>query len=172
MADLITEYPQFFTATCLEWKKLLLPDKYKAIIVESLRFLVNSDRILLYGFVIMQNHLHLIWQMKATHQRQDVQRDFLKFTAQQIKADLVLHHPRVLEQFKVGAKDRTYQFWERNPLSVDLWTEKTMLRKLNYIHQNPVRAKLCRWPEEYCFSSARFYHTGIDNWGFLTHLRD
>ena len=170
MSGIITEYPQFFTATCLEWKKLLSPNKYKEIIVESLRFLAVNERILLYGFVIMPNHLHLIWQMKHGHQRQAVQRDFLKFTAQKIKEDLLKNHPAVLQQFKVAVKDRTYQFWERNPLSVDLWTEKTMLQKLTYLHQNPVRAKLCGWPEEYHYSSALYYYSGIDNWGFLTHL--
>jgi hypothetical protein len=50
---MITEYAQFFTATILEWRKLLAPDKYKDIIVESLRFLVNHNRIFVYGFVIM-----------------------------------------------------------------------------------------------------------------------
>lgn len=172
MPGIITEYPQFFTATCLEWKRLLHPDKYKNIVIESLRFLVKDSRVILYGFVIMSNHLHLVWQMQAGHKRQAVQRDFLKFTAQQIKSDLAKHHPAVLEQFLVNAADRRYQFWERNPLSVDLWTEKVMLQKLTYLHQNPVRAGLCRWPEQYHYSSALFYHTGVDNWDFLTHLRD
>lgn len=172
MSGIITEYPQFFTVTCLEWKKLLQADKYKDIVAESLRFLVKEERIILYGFVIMSNHLHLVWQMRAGHKRPDVQRDFLKFTAQQIKAELKQHHPAVLEQFLVKAADRRYQFWERNPLSVDLWTEKVLLQKLIYLHQNPVRAGLCQWPEQYRYSSASFYHTGVDNWGFLTHLRD
>ena len=60
---MITEHPQFFTATILEWKKLLAPDKYKDIIMESLKFLVTNKRIILNGFVIMPNHIHLIWQM-------------------------------------------------------------------------------------------------------------
>jgi len=42
MAPFITEYPQFFTATNLEWKKLLKPDKYKDMIISSLRFLVKG----------------------------------------------------------------------------------------------------------------------------------
>ena len=61
---MITEHPQFFTATILEWKKLLTPDKYKDIIIHSLTFLVNNNRMFIYGFVIMPNHIHLIWQMK------------------------------------------------------------------------------------------------------------
>jgi putative transposase len=65
MKAIITEWPQFFTATNLEWKKLLQPDKYKDIVIDSLRFLVTDGRIKLYAFVIMSNHMHLIWQMCA-----------------------------------------------------------------------------------------------------------
>lgn len=53
-------WPQFFTATILEWKPLLKQDKYKDVIIESLRFLVNDKRIKLFAFVIMSNHIHLI----------------------------------------------------------------------------------------------------------------
>jgi len=168
----VTEYPQFFTATNLEWKKLLEPDKYKDIIISSLRFLVDNKRIQLYAFVIMPNHLHLIWQMQPLIHPSDVQRDFLKYTGQQIKHDLRQHHPEVLEHFKVNAADREYQLWERNPLSIELRTDEVYRQKLDYIHLNPVRAGLCPLPEQYKYSSALFYETGIDNWGFLSHHRD
>jgi REP element-mobilizing transposase RayT len=102
--NIITEYLQFFTATNLDWKKLLIPDKYKDIIIDSLRFLVKEKRIILYGFVIMDNHLHLIWQMQAGIKPADIQRDFLKYTAQKIKKDLQKNHPKVLSLFKVKAK--------------------------------------------------------------------
>src|SRR5258708_35722646 len=108
MASVITEYPQFFTATNLQWKKLLVPDKYKDIIIGSIRFLVEKKRVIIYGFVIMPNHLHIIWQMQAGIKRMNVQRDFLKYTAQRIKADLKRNHPKILSQFLVNAKDRQY----------------------------------------------------------------
>jgi len=98
---------------------LLTPDKYKNIIVNSLCFLVQDNRIMLNAFVIMPNHIHLIWQMKAGKKVNEVQRDFLKFTAQRIKADLSKNHPQVLAGFKVDATDREYQFWGRNPLSIE-----------------------------------------------------
>ncbi len=43
-------YPDFYTATILEWKKLLKPDKFKDIIINSLQFLVDDNRIILYSF--------------------------------------------------------------------------------------------------------------------------
>ena len=172
MPAFVTEYPQFFTATNLQWKKLLQPDKYKDIVIESLRFLIAKERIRLFGFVIMPNHLHLIWQMQPLIAPSHVQRDFLKYTAQQIKFDLLQHHPDVLKHFLVDASDRNYQFWERRPLSIELRTHEVFLQKLEYIHWNPVKANLCQFPEEYKYSSAGFYHNGKDDWEFLTHYRD
>ena len=86
MADIITEYPHFFTATNLEWKKLLIHDKYKNIVIESLRFLVNDKRVIVYGFVIMDNHIHVIWQLQAGRKRDDVQRGFVLAAVNTIKA--------------------------------------------------------------------------------------
>jgi len=169
MEVIITEYPQFFTATNLEWKRILKPDKYKDIVINSLRYLVQNSRIKVFAFVIMDNHLHLIWQMLGGIKQEDVQRDFLKYTAQQIKKDLVKNHRAVLEQFKVNAKDRVYQFWERNALNIELRTDLVFQQKINYIHFNPVKAKICALPEEYNYSSAKFYFTGINDWDFLTH---
>lgn len=172
MINVITEYPQFFTATILEWKKLLQPDKYKDIIIESLCFLVKDKRIIIYAFVIMDNHIHLLWQMQAGIKPEAVQRDFLRHTAQEIKADLQMNHPKVLARFEVKAKDRQYQFWERNSLSVELRTDNVFQQKLNYIHLNPVKAGLCNLPEEYRYSSASLYELNKTEWEFLTHYKD
>ena len=170
---MITEHPQFFTATILQWKKLLTPDKYKVVIVESLRFLVTQNRIFVYAFVIMPNHIHLIWQMKDGINSSHVQRDFLKYTAQQIKFDLQKNHPEVLEHFRVNVKDRNYQIWEHRPLSIPLWSTQVFEQKMDYIHNNPVQEKwkLADLPENYYYSSARFYLLNEDHFGFITHCR-
>ena len=94
------EYPiRFFTATLLKWQHLLKPDKYKQIITDSLKFLVEDNRVWIYGFVVMPNHIHQLWRFKSPHTQEQVQRDFLKFTAQKIKDDLLINHPAVLPHF-------------------------------------------------------------------------
>jgi REP element-mobilizing transposase RayT len=70
--------------TCLDWKPVLVEDRFKNIITDSLEFISNEQRITVYAFVIMNNHFHLIWQIIGDHFREAVQRDFLKFTGQQI----------------------------------------------------------------------------------------
>jgi len=168
------DYPCFFTATILEWKKLLKPAKYKQIVIESLSFLVKEARVKVYAFVIMPNHIHLIWQILAPHKRENVQRDFLKYTAQRIKRDLKIHHKAILAHFYVGACDRTYQFWERNPLSIDLYSLVVLVQKMNYIHLNPIQEKwkLAERPEDYAYSSAAFYLNGNNAFDFLTPYTD
>jgi len=110
--------------------------------------------------------------MMAGIKPQAVQRDFMKYTAQKIKQDLIKNHPAVLAHFKVDAKDREYQFWERNALSIELGTLEMLKQKLKYIHYNPVLAALCNLPEEYKYSTARFYETGVNDWGFVTHYTE
>lgn len=151
-----------------------MQDKYKDIIIDSLRFLVKDNRVIIYGFVVMPNHIHIIWQMREGINPSHVQRDFLKYTAQQIKFDLKKNHPNVLEHFKVNLKDRNFQIWKNRPLSIPLWSIHVFEQKLDYIHNNPIQEKwkLADIPENYHYSSAKFYLLNRDDFGFITHYRE
>jgi len=160
---------QFLTATLYEWQPVLADDNHKNIIIESLQFLVNNKRIELNAFVIMNNHIHLIWQAMNEFTPSNVQASFMKYTAQQIKRSLVKENPAMLASLKVNKYDRDYQIWKREPLRIELLSESMFIQKLEYIHYNPVTAGLCKVPEEYYYSSARFYLAGKDNFKMLTH---
>jgi REP element-mobilizing transposase RayT len=71
-------YPDYFTATILEWKHLFNQDKYKDIIMSSLEFLVKNNRIKVYGFTILSNHVHIIWQVQQGYQPKEIQLSFMK----------------------------------------------------------------------------------------------
>ena len=73
---------QFYTATALLWQKLLKQDKYKQIIINSLTFLVKEQRVKIYGFVIMDNQIHIIWQGTTLFSLKHTQLSFMKYTAQ------------------------------------------------------------------------------------------
>ena len=163
------EFPDFITVTCLDWKPLLEDDRHKDIITDSLDFLVRKERVVIYAFVIMNNHFHMIWQMLGEHKREDVQRDFLKFTGQHILKNFRNIRSLILNEIRVNAKDRKYQVWERNSLGIPLWSPVVFNQKLKYIHYNPVKAGLCQYPEDYKYSSARFYEKNEKDWAFLTH---
>lgn len=162
------EHPvQFYTATILEWEYLLKNNNYKQIIIDSLAFLVHEKRVKIYGFVIMDNHIHLIWQGTDLYSLKHSQLSFMKFTAQQIKFDLEKNHSELLSRFYVEAKDRRFQFWKRNALSIDIMSYDVFVQKLNYIHKNPVKAGLCEHETDYLYSSARHYQDLEHHYRFL-----
>lgn len=163
------DYPEFITVTCLEWKHVLRENRFKDIIIQSLSFLTKAERATIYAFVIMSNHFHMIWQIIGEHKREEVQRDFLKFTGQQILKHLRNENAPLLKELFVNAKDRKYQVWERNSLGIPLWSHSVFIQKLNYIHNNPVKAGLCEFQDDYKYSSAAFYHNQIKDWDFLVH---
>lgn len=167
--EIIEDYAQFFTVTIYEWKPVLAFPEVKKIILDSLSFLYDQKRCYVYAFVIMNNHIHLIWQMREGHLLQDIQRDFLKFTAQKIKFFLQDHHSALLRELEVNLKDRKYQIWQRNSLNVPLYSEYVFQQQLDYIHQNPVKAGLCSFPSDYDYSSAQFYFKGVNKFNFLEH---
>lgn len=117
--------------------------------------------------------MHVIWQVHDDIMKEDFQRDFLKFTARSILQFIRMNSNPIVTLLKVKAADRRYQVWERNSLSIDLYSEKIFLQKMNYIHNNPIQSKckLSDLPENYLFSSAQFYETGVDEFSLLTHYR-
>lgn len=75
--------------------------------------MVTKKWVEINAFVIMSNHIHLIWQIQEGYERDAVQRNFLKFVSQTIQRDpiaigLQKNHPKILERFYVNAKDRKY----------------------------------------------------------------
>ena len=162
-------WPQFYTATIHGWKHLLSKDEHKDIITNSLQYLVQQKKIVLYGFVVMSNHIHLIWQPMAGQPPSTIQASFMKHTSKQLKASLVKNDVETLSKYKVDKYDRTYQVWKREPLSVELRSASVFDQKLLYIHNNPVAAGLCANAENYYYSSARFYYDGVDAFKMLTH---
>ena len=76
-----------------------------------------------------------------------------------------------MEDLYVGLKDRKFQVWKRNSMSIDLIHEWFFRQKFNYLHENPCQAhwRLAEHEEDYKYSSAKYYTTGEDEFDFLTH---
>ena len=67
-----SDHPQFITITAYQWLPLLMFNKYKEIILDSLTFIVKEKRALVYGFVIMDNHFHMIWQIRDPYKKNQI----------------------------------------------------------------------------------------------------
>ena len=168
------DHVYFWTNTIKDWKSLLRYDKYKILIVKTLLELSDRNLLKVYGFVIMPNHLHLLWEMKNKNGKEMPHASFNKKTSHLMRIDLQERHPQVLPYFKVDEKERMFRFWQRDPLAILMDSREKFEQKLDYIHLNPLQERwnLAENPEDYLWSSAKFYETGQDDFGFLTHYME
>jgi putative transposase len=165
----------FFTSTINSWQNLLLKDERKQIILDSLKYLVEKNRISLHAFVIMPNHIHLVLTLGEEETKEILQRDFLRFTSQQIIKKMIANKEELeLLKYRSTQKDRIYHIWERRPMWIHVQNTKILEQKINYVHHNPLQEKwkLCDAPEDYYWSSAAFYFLEQKIFGFIYDFRE
>ncbi|MGI8582859.1 MAG: hypothetical protein ACR2KX_11705 [Chitinophagaceae bacterium] len=78
----------FWTATINHWQCLLDTDEYKDVIINSLNYLSEKNKIEVFGFVIMPNHIHLMWRINKHTEKEAAHISFLKYTAHAFKHKL------------------------------------------------------------------------------------
>lgn len=82
--EFVRHHVQFFTAVCYEWLHLLKANEAKKIIIDALSQRVARRQAKVGAYVIMPNHVHIIWRIESDIRPSDFQRDFLKFTAREL----------------------------------------------------------------------------------------
>ena len=118
----------------------------------------------------MPNHIHLIWQPNKLNGKESPVGSFLKFTAHKLLTQLKNENKD--SRYLVDIVNKKHEIWQRDPLATELFSFAVAKQKLNYVHYNPNSGKwnLAKDDISYEFSSARFYDTGIDDFGFLKDL--
>ena len=53
-------HPHFITCTILNWIPIFTRTQTVNIILDSLKYLQKEDKLKLYAYVILENHLHLL----------------------------------------------------------------------------------------------------------------
>jgi REP element-mobilizing transposase RayT len=152
----------FLTCTVVDWVDIFSRKRYRDIVLDSLLFCVREKGLLLYGYVIMTNHIHLLVR-SSSGRLSDTVRDFKKFTSYQI-LKCVQEEPEscrewLLHRFAWNAaqhkRNEAYQVWTHDNHAIEINSDKFFRQKLDYIHQNPVRAGWVEREEDYIYSSAK-----------------
>lgn len=164
----------FFSATILNWQNLLEENRMKDIVIESMQWLSESSYCAIHGFVIMPNHIHILWSALGGNEINEVEKKLTSFTAHQFKKKLMLWNPDLIGNYVSTQGDRAYHFWERRPRSIKIESRDIAEQKLDYIHANPMQGKwrLCTSPEEYVYSSAAYYEGLSSRFSFLQHYME
>ena len=111
----------------------------------------------IYAWCIMTNHVHLIFRSTKEQKPELLLGDFKRFTSKSV-VKAIKDNPResrkevLLKQFELDASKSSnvynYQFWRHDNKSIELWSNKVIFEKINYIHKNLDEAGLVFRPED------------------------
>lgn len=152
------------TFTIVDWVDVFIRPAYKQIIVDSLKFAQANKGLNLHAWCLMTNHLHLILSVPP-FLLSDFVRDFKKFTNKRVIAAIEAENESrkdcMLYRFsyhaKYNARIENYKVWQNGYHAIECASSILLTQKLDYIHENPVRAEIVALPEEYIYSSAINY---------------
>ncbi len=101
------------------------------IIINSLRWLVQKELVKIYGYVIIPNHIHLMWEQLAMNGKEYPKNSFEKFTAKTFVNDMKVSNDGNLKNFAVTSTDRQYNIWQRVPLAIRVFSREMAAQKLD-----------------------------------------
>lgn len=154
----------FLTFQVVKWIDLFTRSGYRDIVIESLKYCRENKQFHIFAYVVMSNHVHLLAQ-SGTGKMSDSIREFKSFTARKlieaIATETESRREWMLNLFEFSAKqhkrNEKYQLWTHENHAEFVYSEKFMQQKINYIHDNPVRAGIVAKPEDFVYSSAGSY---------------
>jgi len=156
----------FISFAVVGWLDVFTRNEYKDIIIDSLHYCQKEKGMEVFAWCIMTNHVHLVFRRANEQKPELLIGDFKRFTSKAI-VKAIIDNPKesrkefFLEQFlKAGSKSSNvnkYQFWRHDNKPIELWSNKVINEKINYIHNNPVVGDLVIRAEDYVYSSAADY---------------
>ena len=156
----------FISFAVVEWLDVFTRIEYKTILIDALQYCQQHKGMEIFAWCIMTNHVHLIFRSVNEQKPELLIGDFKRFTSKALVKAITENLKEsqkefLLEQFlKAGEKSANvnkYQFWRHDNKPIELWSNKVINEKIDYIHNNPVEEGLVFRPEDYLYSSALDY---------------
>ena len=156
----------FVSFAVVYWLDVFTRNQYKDVLVESLEYCQKYKGMEICAWCIMTNHVHLIFRIVDGGKPQLILGDLKRFTSKKL-VRMIQENPSesrkeyLLQQFKKAAESSSnvnnFQFWRHDNKPIELWSNKVIQEKIDYIHDNPVEAGLVFRAEDYVYSSAVDY---------------
>ncbi len=154
----------FLTFQVIDWVDVFSRKIYRDIILESLAYCRKEKGLRVWAYVIMPNHVHVLFEAKNSN-LSDIVRDFKRFTSTKIlKSIQEINESRrdwMLKRFEFAARSNkrsnNIQFWTHENHAIEIYSNEFLWQKMTYIHNNPVRAGFVENPSEWLYSSQSNY---------------
>ena len=156
----------FISFAVVGWLDVFIRNEYKDLFLESVRFCQREKGLEIHAWCIMSSHVHLVFRSIKVQKPELLIGDLKRFTSRAI-VKAIREHPKesrkdfILEAFRKEAEKSSivthYQFWRHDNKPIELWSNRVIKQKIDYVHQNPVEAGLVFRAEDYRYTSAVDY---------------
>ncbi len=155
------ELPHFVTSTIVHWIPVFCKDCYTRVLIDSFIYCCEHKGLQVYAFVVMPNHFHALLSCPGGS-LSDVLRDLKGYTASELLRMLqAADRPGWMSAFRnAGQAKGTMQLWQPGFHPEQVHSPEFFRQKVEYIHQNPVRAGFVSDPCAWTNSSAACYELG------------
>ena len=153
----------FVSFATVNWIDVFTRQVYFNVLSESIDFCRKHKGMELYCYCFMPSHVHFIFRSNK-EQPMELLRDFKRYTSRKM-IEVIKDNPQesrkewLLWMFKRAAEQQNnvegYQFWQHHNKPIELWSEKVIKQKIDYIHENPVTTGFVVYPEDWRYSSAK-----------------
>ena len=156
----------FLTLTLVGWVDIFSRACYRDIVLDSLSHYQAHRGLRLHAYVFMTNHVHLIASSAAGSELGPLIQNIKKFTAKKILEAIDTEAESRRDWLKPLLKDfgskigQAHQVWRHENHPIELYSLWVIRQKLEYIHQNPVKAGWVVDPTAWQYSSALDYAGG------------
>ena len=154
----------YFTSVAAHRLPVFQTDKLKNVTCRALDEARRSGGFLLFAYVIMPDHIHGVAgsDLKPSKTMQFINGIISRRVIDYLKE---AGYAGSLEKLRQQEKERRYRYslWEHHSNTMFLTSESVFMQRVNYIHNNPVRAGLVERPEDYRWSSARRWKEPADD---------
>jgi len=151
----------FVTSTVIGFIKIFNNNCMYQILLENLEFYRSRGDINILAYVLMPNHFHLVVKTENGTHISSFMGNFKRYTSKIIsnyhKESCNYKIVKKLEKARIIEGLPDSGIWRPRFDSFVIVNENTLRQKIDYIHNNPIRANLVDSPEEWPYSSARNY---------------
>jgi putative transposase len=160
--------PYFITMTTIEWLDIFTSDIYFGVLAKSLNYCIKKKGLVVYGYVFMTNHIHLILDVTdSNYPLESIIRDFKRHTTKFIYKYLKKDHRKYLHWVVLNTFSKKItnqkQIWKSGNWPIEINNDNIFYQKLEYIHNNPVKKGTVRSSNDWVYSSANIYDGEKDN---------
>ncbi len=154
----------FCTLSVIEWIDIFTKPVYGEIMINSLLYCQKNKGLILYGYVFMTNHIHLLFSIHEGCSAEAFIRDFKKWSTTSIQKELENESRRYIKNLLNNSifkkRINSLQIWQSNNYPEMIESIPFFKQKLEYIHANPIKRGYVSKAEDWMYSSARNWICG------------